>query len=573
MKINKVYIPSHLKKYIVDQDYNSYTSIDHACWKFILKISIDFFSKNAHSSYIDGLKKTGVRIDKIPKIETINKKLQKFGWRAVCVRGFIPPNAFMEFQSLKVLPIASDMRSHKHLTYTPSPDIVHEAAGHAPIIANKDYSDYLSHYGEIANKAIMSNEDLELYYAIRDLSDLKENINSKKETIAESEKNLKKAYKKISYISESAYLSRMNWWTVEYGLIGKKNNPQIYGAGLLSSVAESENCLSDNIKKYSFDIKCINYKYDITEQQPQLFITPNFKKLTSELKKLSKTMSYKIGGVHGLTTSLKAKTLCTIEIDKYIEISGVLVDFSNNNQNIHFIKMDGPCQISINQKQLLNHGTKHHATGYSTPIGYLEKINKSINELNKEELIKYNITKKAKVNLKFKQNISVKGIIKNILKRNSKIIIITFKECTVTKNKKIIFNKLWGDYDLICGSKITSVYGGAADKNNYYNNITDDKKYLRYNTKDKKINKKLIDFFDTIDNLKKTKDINQLYLLYKTIKNKSVDDWLLKYQFLEITNCNRNIKWIDSIYLDLYKMSQNNNDLGRAIKRGLKLFK
>ena len=60
---------------------------------------------------------------------------------------------------------------------------------------------------------------------------------------------LKKAYKNITYTSESALLSRMNWWTVEYGLIGDINNYKIYGAGLLSSVEESENCISDNIKK------------------------------------------------------------------------------------------------------------------------------------------------------------------------------------------------------------------------------------------------------------------------------------------------------------------------------------
>ena len=269
MKTNKIHIPNHLKKYVVNQNYKSYTNIDHACWRFILKISIDFFSEYAHSSYKEGLKKTGITINKIPRIDRINQKLKKLGWRAICVRGFIPPNAFMEFQSLKILPIAADMRSHKHLTYTPSPDIVHEAAGHAPIIANKDYSDYLTYYGEIANKAIISNEDMNLYYAIRDLSDIKENINATSKDIKKCEENLQTAYKKISYISESAYLSRMNWWTVEYGLIGDINKSKIYGAGLLSSVAESENCLNKKIKKINFDINCINYKYDITEQQPQ----------------------------------------------------------------------------------------------------------------------------------------------------------------------------------------------------------------------------------------------------------------------------------------------------------------
>ena len=249
MKSIKNIIPRHLKKYIVNQNYSQYNEINQSTWRFIMKISIDFFKKYGHKIYIDGLDKTGITIDKIPKISDINNKLNKFNWSAIPVRGFIPPNAFMEFQSLKILPIAADMRTHKHLTYTPAPDIVHEAAGHAPIIANKDYSNYLINYGEVANKAIMSSEDMELYYAIRALSDIKEKSNVPKNEIKKYNQKLKKAYKNITYTSESALLSRMNWWTVEYGLIGDINNYKIYGAGLLSSVEESENCISDNIKK------------------------------------------------------------------------------------------------------------------------------------------------------------------------------------------------------------------------------------------------------------------------------------------------------------------------------------
>ena len=80
----------------------------------------------------------------------------------------------MEFQSLGILPIAADMRTIEHLTYTPAPDIVHEAAGHAPILINEEYGNYIKEYGNIASKAIMSKEDLDLYDAIRELSDIKE---------------------------------------------------------------------------------------------------------------------------------------------------------------------------------------------------------------------------------------------------------------------------------------------------------------------------------------------------------------------------------------------------------------
>ena len=99
------------------------------------------------------------------------------------------------------MPIAADMRNHKNLTYTPAPDIVHEAAGHIPIIANKSYTKYLMEYGKIAVKAIMSNQDLNLFYAIRNLSDYKYNHDTSRYKIKKLELELEHAYKNISYTS------------------------------------------------------------------------------------------------------------------------------------------------------------------------------------------------------------------------------------------------------------------------------------------------------------------------------------------------------------------------------------
>ena len=82
-------IPQYLKKYIIKQDYNQYSEIDHACWRFIMRINKAYFSQNAHPKYLEGIKKTGITIDRIPKIENINRQLQKFGWSAVGVRGFL----------------------------------------------------------------------------------------------------------------------------------------------------------------------------------------------------------------------------------------------------------------------------------------------------------------------------------------------------------------------------------------------------------------------------------------------------------------------------------------------------
>ena len=70
---------------------------------------LDFLSKVAHNSYLDGLEQTGISIDSIPNMYGMNRILKDIGWAAVAVDGFIPPNAFMEFQAYNVLVIASDI--------------------------------------------------------------------------------------------------------------------------------------------------------------------------------------------------------------------------------------------------------------------------------------------------------------------------------------------------------------------------------------------------------------------------------------------------------------------------------
>src|SRR5437667_10354036 len=112
--------------------------------------------------------------ERIPRIEEMNDILGNTEWGAVAVDGFIPPAAFMEFQAYKVLVIACDMRQIHHIEYTPAPDIVHEAAGHAPIIVDHEYSKYLQRFAEVGAQAMSSTKDFELYQAIRHLSILKE---------------------------------------------------------------------------------------------------------------------------------------------------------------------------------------------------------------------------------------------------------------------------------------------------------------------------------------------------------------------------------------------------------------
>jgi len=111
-------LPPHLKQYIKAQDYEQYTPINQAVWRYVMRKNVAYLGTVAHHSYLSGLEKTGISIDEIPSMYGMNRILKEIGWAAVAVDGFIPPNAFMEFQAYKVLVIASDIRQLENIEYT-----------------------------------------------------------------------------------------------------------------------------------------------------------------------------------------------------------------------------------------------------------------------------------------------------------------------------------------------------------------------------------------------------------------------------------------------------------------------
>lgn len=198
------------------------------------------------------------------------------------------------------MPIAMDMRTLDHIAYTPAPDIVHGSGRHVPILADPAYRFYLTQYATMANKAIISF--LKMYASSRPsvFYRILENPDTRPEQIKVAEDLLQKANSAFTFESELTHVARMAWWTAEYGLVGDIKNPRIYGAGLLSSIGESQHCLSDRVRKIPLTIDCIKQSYDITEPQPQLFVAESLEILPQVLKQLDDTLAYKNGGIPGL---------------------------------------------------------------------------------------------------------------------------------------------------------------------------------------------------------------------------------------------------------------------------------
>ena len=374
-----------------------------------MKLNINSLKKIAHNCYIDGLNKTGIDVDLIPEMEGMNRILKDIGWAAVAVDGFIPPNAFMEFQSYNVLVISSEIRTIDHIKYTPAPDIIHEAAGHAPIIANQEYSEYLRRLGEVGSKAISSPKDDEMYEAVRLLSILKENPNSSKEDVDDAKRNVNRLQNEMTELSEMAKIRNLHWWTVEYGLIGDIDNPKIYGAGLLSSIEESQACLKKSVKKIPYSIDTANINFDITNTQPQLFVIPDFSKLSFVLEEFANTMAVRMGGLTGLQKLIDSKKMGAIELSTGIQISGHFTNMIQKNGIPAYFNTRGETAISINGNELIGHGKESHSDGFGSPIGNLDGINISIEDMTPKDLEVYGIIEGKVTTLNFESGIKVKG--------------------------------------------------------------------------------------------------------------------------------------------------------------------
>ena len=183
-------VPAHLRQHVVQQDYGAYDEVDQAVWRFVLLQTYDHLKDAAHPAYAQGLAQTGISVERIPRIEEMDACLSDYGWGAVVVDGFIPPRAFQEFQALGIMTIAAAIRRRRHIAYTPAPDIIHESAGHAPIVPDPKYRRFLQRFGEIGSRTFASPEDRAVYEAVRSLSDLKEDRDSTAEIIDLAQRRL-----------------------------------------------------------------------------------------------------------------------------------------------------------------------------------------------------------------------------------------------------------------------------------------------------------------------------------------------------------------------------------------------
>ena len=409
---------------------------------------------------------TGISFERIPRIQEMNDILGRIGWGAVAVDGFIPPAAFMEFQAYKVLVIACDMRQIHHIEYTPAPDIVHEAAGHAPIIVDQEYSlATCSASARSARKAMQSKKDFELYEAIRHLSILKELPNFLIRRSWPQRRSWSKNGSRISGTRPRWRYSRSPaiGGLLEHGLLSVRiEQPKIYGAGLLSSIGESVSCLEPNVKKAWYSVDAANTAFDITTKQPQLFVCRDFQHLTDVLEEFANGMAFRTGGLAGINKAIACKNTTTCQYSSGLQVSGAFTEvLEGENGTPVYLRTTGPSALAFAEKELAGHGSDYHAEGFGSPIGRWRNTSAAPETLSDDQLRSIGIDAGKKATITFESGVVVSGRVEKILHQNGKLVLITFSNCSAKLGDRVLFDPAWGIYDMAVGERISSVFNGC----------------------------------------------------------------------------------------------------------------
>ncbi len=573
MEMNEILdrLPKHLLRLIVDQPFNEYTTQDHSVWRYVMRRNIDYLSKVAHESYLDGLEKAGINIEHIPNIYGMNRILKEIGWAAVAVDGFIPPAAFMEFQKYNVLVIAADIRPINQINYTPAPDIIHEAAGHAPIIADKEYAAYLREFGRIGHRAFSSALNYKIYESIRHLSILKADPYTQKNEIELAEFELSGLDNKNIILTEMSRIRNLHWWTVEYGLIGSLHNPKIYGAGLLSSIGESVHCLKSEVKKIPYTVAAADYRFDITTMQPQLFVSPDFETLNEVLDEFTNSMALRRGGLYGIWQAIESENVATAEYSSGLQVCGVLTELIEFAGKCAYIKTTGPTTLNFNEKLLTGHGKTSHQHGFGSPVGKLVNSETPLEIMHDHDLKKNGIEKGKTTQLTYQSGVKVNGNIKNILRKNGRVVLITFEDCMVTYKDQVLFHPNWGTYDMAVGEYIRSAFSGPVDPDAFGLELPVPKEKT-HKIKHNETAKGLHRLYQEVRSIRESKNgFEKLHTLSREVINSYPTEWLLPLEILELCR-KRNTQLAEKLYNHLDKLKSFSKEQDQLIENGLSLF-
>ena len=236
---DKGYVPVYTTA-VVDQPWNDYTDTDHRVWAQLFERQKQVLPGRASDEFMAALSAMEMTPDRIPKFADLNPILREAtGWELIGVEGLLPELTFFDHLANRRFPVTWWIRTPEQMDYLSEPDLFHDLFGHVPLLMNPVFADYMEAYGRGGVKAHGIGEDA------------------------------------------LVNLTRLYWYTVEFGLIRQKDGLRIYGSGIVSSKGESIHCLeSDAPNRIGFDLQRImRTRYRIDTYQKTYFVIDSFEQL------------------------------------------------------------------------------------------------------------------------------------------------------------------------------------------------------------------------------------------------------------------------------------------------------
>jgi len=236
---DKGYVPVYTTS-VVEQPWSSYSVADHDTWATLFRRQRELLVGRACHEFIANQERFGMGADAIPRFDELNRVLRRHtGWELIGVEGLLPELTFFEHLANRRFPVTWWIRKPEQIDYIAEPDLFHDLFGHVPLLLDPMFADYMQAYGAGGVKA-------------------------------------------SRYGPEAlANLTRLYWYTVEFGLIRTDEGLRIYGAGIVSSKGESIHCLESAApNRIGFDLmRVMRTRYRIDTYQKTYFVIDGFRDL------------------------------------------------------------------------------------------------------------------------------------------------------------------------------------------------------------------------------------------------------------------------------------------------------
>ena len=230
--------PGAAADWTVDQDWSAYTPAEHQVWTTLYERQAQLLPGRACDAFLNGLDALDLHRGGIPDFARINEELKRLtGWTVVAVPGLVPDDVFFQHLADRQFPAGRFIRRADQLDYLQEPDVFHDVFGHVPMLTDPTFADYMQAYGEGGLKALGRGQ--------------------------------------------LHNLARLYWYTVEFGLMDTPQGRRIYGAGIVSSLAESIFALDDaSPNRLGFDLeRVMRTPYRIDDFQQVYFVIPSLQAL------------------------------------------------------------------------------------------------------------------------------------------------------------------------------------------------------------------------------------------------------------------------------------------------------